>query len=371
MIPLDLVDNRIYLPVKVNGSRPLTFILDTGASLSALNLKRARETGLRLRDLGEQINVGAGEGRTTVFTSKDVALRVAESEFTAKEVLVTPLDELETLIGRPVDGILGYEFLSRYVVEVNYAARTATIHDQQTYQYSGKGEIIPIRVTGGQPILLARISFGGRDPIEGPFHVDSGMTKALSFKRPFVDKHQLLAGARNTFPCPSFGVGGEVRCVCGRAQTLRIGNLVISDVVAEFSQAATGATANTSSSGLIGGEILRRFTVVFDYVHKRMILEPNEYLTEPYELDMSGTIMIADGRDFKTRKVYRVLAGSPAAEAGLREGDLLVSIEDRPAAEFTLEQIRRMFKQDGRVYALEIKRGEQLLQFRIKLRRLV
>jgi C-terminal processing protease CtpA/Prc len=84
---------------------------------------------------------------------------------------------------------------------------------------------------------------------------------------------------------------------------------------------------------------------------------------------MSGIELAADGEDFKTLVVNEVAADSPAAEAGLKEEDELVTIDSRPVAEFGLDKIRQMFRQEGKEYLLGIKRGEQTLQVKIKLRR--
>jgi C-terminal processing protease CtpA/Prc len=122
---------------------------------------------------------------------------------------------------------------------------------------------------------------------------------------------------------------------------------------------------------VIGGELLQRFKVIFDYAHKRMILEPNAGLAEPFEYDMSGIRLRAEGEDFKTLKVRRVVENSPATEAGLREGDLISAIDGKPTVELSLSQINHMFKQEGKEYLLVINRGEEKKQIKLKLRRLV
>jgi len=111
--------------------------------------------------------------------------------------------------------------------------------------------------------------------------------------------------------------------------------------------------------------------VIFDYSRLKMILEPNEHFDELYEYDMSGIFLVAEGPDFRRFKVHRVLAGSPAAEAGVREGDVIVAVDGRPTREFTLEQIRQLFKQEGRKVELVIQRDGEQLEISLELRRLI
>ena len=86
---------------------------------------------------------------------------------------------------------------------------------------------------------------------------------------------------------------------------------------------------------------------------------------------MSGFSLRAYGDDLKTFRVYKVLANSPAAEAGLRVRDVLTNIDGMPASRFTLEEVCQMMKQPGREHKLSIKRGKWIGSMRLKTRRLI
>src|SRR5262245_56202467 len=165
------------------------------------------------------------------------------------------------------------------------------------------------------------------------------------------------------------GVSGESPVVAGRAESLTLGRVAILNPTVSFSQATKGAHSWADFDGFLGSEIWRRFRVTLDYSRKQMRLEPNDSLRDPFESDMSGLILVADGADFKTLRVGQVRSESPAAAAGLREGDVLLAVDAQSASMFTLFQLKQIFKQDGREVLLRVRRGEEQLQVRSRTSR--
>jgi len=102
-----------------------------------------------------------------------------------------------------------------------------------------------------------------------------------------------------------------------------------------------------------------------------MILEPNAQFSESYEVDMSGLDIATEGEDFSIVVVNEVEKGSPGAGAGIQDEDVITAIDGRPTKEFTLTQIRKMFRQDGKEYLINLKRGQKELQTKLRLRRLI
>jgi C-terminal processing protease CtpA/Prc len=86
---------------------------------------------------------------------------------------------------------------------------------------------------------------------------------------------------------------------------------------------------------------------------------------------MSGLELMTGANDFKAILIKDVRAGTPAAEAGLREGDMVVSINGRPASEFDLDKLSQMFRQSGKEYLLTVRRDDQVISARLRLKRMV
>lgn len=266
--------------------------------------------------------------------------------------------------------MIGNDILKQLVVEVDYSSQVINFYEPQSYQYSGAGVVIPITLEG-YPFVHARITLAANRVIEGKFEIDSGSSGAITLNRPFVDRNRLLNSVSKSNQTRLGGVGGSAVAFSGRLKSISLGSFQLENMIARFSRARRGDDASAKYDGLIGGEILGRFNVVFDYSRRRMMLEPNAQFSEPYEVDMSGLDIATEGEDFSVVVVNEVEKGSPAEEAGIQGEDTIIAIDGRPMKEFTITQIRKLFMQDGKEYLISLKRGQKEMQTRLKLRRLI
>ena len=367
-IPFEMNENHIFVETRVNGSEPLWFMFDTGAEATIVEASRAKAIGLELA--GSVTARGNGEGTLQASVVKGVTIAVGGAEAPAQTVFAIPLGGIEMFEGRKIDGIIGYDFISKFVVEIDYAARRMHLFDPKTYAYRGAGERLPIAFVGKIPHVEATMDVPGHRAVAGSFLVDTGSRLSLSLNAPFVRENAWAReAAERAVPAPyGVGIGGESKSRVGRLGAFRLGRYAVERPVTGFTFDTGGVKASASHAGAIGGEVLRRFTVVFDYSRSAMYLEPNASFAEPFEYDMLGALLRSDGAAFV---VHRVVENSAAAAAGLAEGDAIVAIDGRAASELSLEQARRLFRRDGHSHALTVRRGERTSEVRVQLKRIV
>ena len=126
------------------------------------------------------------------------------------------------------------------------------------------------------------------------------------------------------------------------------------------------------AGGIIGADILYRFTVVFDYEKKIIALKKNSNFNHPFEYDMSGIHPIANGPALNIFKIHRIVKDSPAEAAGLKPGDIITAIDNQDTTAMTLEQIKHVLKSEpGRKLNLRISRGGKILEISLTLKRLI
>ncbi|MBA2703559.1 MAG: aspartyl protease family protein [Blastocatellia bacterium] len=359
-IPFERVGNFVYLRARVNDSDPLWFLLDTGATASYFDAEQAQALGL-------------GQGNSIKSVSLNFpGVKLLNQNFSLQRLGFWIYN------GHAADGLLGYDFISRFVIEIDYVNNTVSLHEPNSYKYSGSGDVVPLTLleddSGGKvPLVSVKIMQQGRAAIEGKFIADTAVRSAVSFNTPFVDANKLLQSAQQTIQVP-IGGGAMVReskQSIGRVPNVQIGQFTFKKPIAIFFQDKQGILASPEFDGVIGNEILRRFKVIFDYSRRQMILEPNRYISDREEYDMSGMLLIDEGIGFKTFKVRRIIENSAATAAGLREGDIISAVDGKPASNLTLEEVRQMFKRKGRSYQLDVERGGQKVQTKIKLKPLI
>ncbi|MCP4656825.1 MAG: hypothetical protein GY856_15555 [bacterium] len=360
-IPIELNTVHIFLQAKINGQGPYWLLLDTGASVTVLDTAAARKLGLELH--GSIEGRGSGEGSREIQLIPGVSFAVPGAEIRNQTVAAVELGDIAALIGRPLDGILGYDFISRFVVEIDYAALKLHLYERTSYQYQGEGSVVPIHLDGNQPHVTAIITAQGREPIDGVYLIDTGSGGGVSFARPFTRKHDLLPTLTRSYTYTGgFGIGGASTSTVGRIARLEMGGLAFEGPVGSFGQDQGGSDADPDTAGILGGRILSRCTVIFDYDRQQMILEPNARFGQPFKGDMSGILLKTHGpEDWRAFEIVTVVEGSPGERAGLEVGDLIESVDGRPRREFTGHTLWEFFREKPRSVQIEITRdGERM-----------
>jgi predicted aspartyl protease len=365
-LPIELSGNEIFLQARVNGSEPLWFGLDTGAGSTVINTLTAEALGLKME--GRHQTTGAG-GQVPSSIVRGVRFDIGGARLETLRVTTISLTSIENAMGHKMDGILGYEFFSRYVVELDYERQFVSLYEPASFVYKGGGESLPLTFALNHPYVHAKVAMPGREPVEGKFVLDTGSNLPLILLDSFVRENRFAESLTKTLKVTGRGVGGDVSMPVGRTGRLLLGSYSLENPVTSFPQ--SGWFAHDGAAGNIGGAILRRFKVTFDYSRSRMFLEPNRRYSEPFEYDMSGLQFITESPSFKSITILRVLSDSPAAEAGLRQGDELVSIGGRPVAEFRLATLREMLRQPDRLYALQVRRGTETVSAELRTRRML
>jgi hypothetical protein len=373
-IPFNFENDHIMIECSVNGSKPIWFMLDTGAGVTVINSLRLREFGLEPFGASEVM----GGGNTTSFAFTRVgSLRVGGVELFHQRDGVIDLGGLERIYGMPIGGILGFDFASRFVTRVDYGTKTLDLYAPDDYADPGRGERVPFVLEQRHPHVRAMITVPDGPPIAADFVIDSGASETANLTAPFVRANRLLERARRTPAGTPHTMPGSERqffaqtTVRGKLSSIVLGGFTLTEIPVNLQQGSSGVYASASFAGTIGERILQRFTTTYDYPRGVLVLEPNDEFAKPFPPRTTfGAALLAEGADYTTFKVTGVRKHSPAAAAGLATGDVIAAIDDKPAAAWRLAGVRAALAADGTKHVLDVVRngGEQVrLSFTVQL----
>ncbi len=315
-IPFQFIEEHIYLSVNINGKVRL-WILDSGAGKTVIDSLYASELGLQLE--GTIKGKGAGHTVDVSFTTLPPftiqGLHFNEQKIVSIDVSLI----LRRVMGLDVVGILGYDFLSRFVTRIDYAHKTLSFYDPDKFQYRGTGKVIDAPLKDNF-FVLSMIVDG---KYSGKWHLDLG-AGGLDFHYPFAEENDLLnlPGVDRV----GFGAGGEIKSRTSQFHTLELEGFVIENPLISIPrQRGEGAFASKELIGNIGNALLRQFVLYLDYRRQQVILEKGADFGKKFPRDKSGLqiLLTEDGDGYE---VFFIAENTPAEKAGFKKGDVIQSI---------------------------------------------
>jgi len=366
VIPFIFRGNHVLVRGAIGDSDSLWFFVDSGAGSHCLNRSRADRLGLEVQDGVEALGAG---GKVQAGSAHDVKYRLPGLAVDADFAAVIDLDPIALQIGVPVDGILGYPLFKQMVVTIDYDRSVLVLRDPGRFKPAGAG--LPLTFRDNHPYVNGKLTLPGRKPVEGSFVLDTGSGLALTLAPDFVQRNHALQSVPKTVQVRLGGVGGRSYQPIGRVERFELGPYALERPVAIFSQPGPGKTSSPGSIGNIGGDVLQRFRVTFDYPHERLYLAPSPSFARAFEADMTGMTLDVRAEGDHAIAVERVEPGSPAAQLGITAGDIVESVDGRPLLAADLAALKKRTKLEGQSIKLGLMRGTARSEVTLTTRRLI
>ena len=336
----------IVVNVKVNGKGPYLFLLDTGASSSLIDSGLAAELGIKA---AAPHKFKGGNGKiATAGTAHLETVEMGEMRLEHLPCFIAPMPA-----GISIRGLLGYDVFDRYVVTVDYSQKSVTFSAPGTFHYSGSGFAVPLEFDsgGGRPVIARDM-----DGIPARFVIDTGDDGALNLYGAFVTANHLM----NKYASHLRKEGIETMTGLETSALTIIPALTLG--ANALKQVPTKLIAPTDTTlgeqdGDIGGEILCKFTVTFDYTHRRAYFAPNANYADAYSRNRAGFVPHYEKAGWTVRLVEE---HSPTAAAGLKVGDRITKIDGKDAAQADFLQFRGLtYQPAGTELRLTVQSGKK------------
>jgi hypothetical protein len=357
---------------------------------------------ITLRGLGSESSIEGLKSQNNILEIKGAK--------SVNHLLYIVLDQsfnLSSHIGIPVNGIIGYNFLKTNLVEINYEKKCIIIYkDIEKYRkrIEKKFQTVPISIERFKPYIQSTILINSNE-IPVKLLIDIGNSDAIWL---FENKTKMIKIPNKNFEdYLGKGFSGDVEGKRAQISKFTLSKFEFHNPIIAFpdSSSIQNVRMVKDRAGSIGSEILKRFSIVFDYSNQQLFLRKNGNFNASFNYNKSGvelqhyglqwvketvrfetvpivtvTDAVETSRDmsgnyfkykFELKPIYiivNVRKNSPAAISGLQKEDILVKINNIPAYQFTLEKINLLLKsEDEKRITFEVERDSKLLKFKFQL----
>lgn len=378
--PLEISQNLMVLTVRINESKPLRLVLDSGITNTILTELEGKDTvslnyarKIKVTGLGDGSSADAwfSSGNSLVIERADGSPGGIICESAEIYVLESNQFELSKQLGISVNGLIGSDLFNRFVVRIDTENKKITFFDRDLYD-PGKQtrgfKRIPLSVIEGKAYTdITLVQEDGTEVITRLL-IDTGASLAL-WVAPQADTLIHLP-SRTIRSLLGQGLNGEISGVNGRVNEARLGPFVFQKPLVSYPDSASlgGIYLNRERHGSIGNDLLRRFTIIMDYAGGAMYIKPNSMFKAPFSYNRSGMEVEKPVQSLPMYTVYNVIAGSPAEQSGIKAGDVIEYINYKPAYNLSLDDINNILHGgEGKVVTFRIYRDGQSLRIRFRL----
>ncbi len=366
-------DNLVIIEVLLQDSLPVKLILDSGIEGLIITDPGLVEAfapfclrTFKLTAPGNAISLNA-----CVTPAIKVDFGGLEPMFTNMILLQEDMFSLDAFIGAKVHGLIGIDKFRNLAITINYFRNQLKITRPEDIRINSKSEIIPLNILRGRPFMTARVELDTKEIRDLWLMIDSGANHPLLIETDSTDSYQPVYSLKTTI---GRGLGGNIDGEFVRSGWLMLGNYRLDNIITSVSaEYFTGSPSlRNYRNGTLGAGALSRFNVTFDYTNSRLILEKGPKFKRPFEYNMSGIVFESVSQNFNLFKVSEVISNSPAQEAGVLPGDLLVAINEKSAFSITLGELNGMLNRNpGSTVSLIMNREGKPLNFKFRLKRLI
>jgi len=325
----------IILKAQLDGfTDSLNFVLDTGSG--GISLDSSTVEKLKIPYALSDRTIRGIAGVKKVSFAYNHSLQMPGIVVKNLDFHINNYELLTSVYGVRIDGIIGYSFLRRYIVHLDFDKKMMEVHTPGRYRYPRGGQLLKPNFST-LPLLQAYVedskSFLNR------FIFDTGAGLCLLLSREYVDDSSLFKSKRKFYPTQAEGLGGKKKMEIAIMKSVKIGNYKFKKVPVHVFEDDFNVTNYPTLGGLIGNDLLRRFNITLNYPEQSIHIKPNEHFTDSFDYSYTGLgIYLVDGQI----KVIDIIEGSPGDKAGFKTDDIIFSIENN--ASNNIQSYKNLFQ---------------------------
>jgi len=321
-VPFTLVSELIIVPVSINGSDTLNFVLDTGAAATVI-LESDNTNVLTLESESKLDISGAGESFQSIANIvPNINVILGEVELIDQTIIHLPISSVPFFKDSDsvfFDGIIGYDFLKRFTIKIDYDKKIITLSENIDFakistEHDASWSQLPILIEGNMSYVSVNAQLSNEQATPLKLLIDTGFSGTFEIVQ---SKHE--KSLVPYYPTRTQGLNGYSTIHVSNAKSLTLGNYSKSNVPVLYNMSTNEEVEN---SELLGNKFLKHFNIIFDYRNEQLFIKPNHSFAQPINLDKSGLRLMPHKLG---AMVNDVATKTGAANLGLIPDDIITS----------------------------------------------
>lgn len=299
----------------------LNFILDTGSG--GISLDSATVADLAIPIVPSEKTIKGIGGIRKVSFLNDASLKLPGLQVDNLNFHVNDYSILTSVYGIQIDGIIGYSFFSRYIININYDFLQINVFSKGEYRYPASGFVLTPMFTG---LPMQTIQLTDSRSFTQRFYLDTGAGLNFLLSDSYINDSAVLKKKRKApVVTQAEGVGGKMSMRLTTVKEIKVGPYRFRHVPTFLFKDEYNVTNYPFLGGLLGNDILRRFNITFNYEKQQVHILPNVHFKDDFDYAYSGlSIYFIDDKIV----VDDVVSTSPAEKAGFKKEDVIVAINN-------------------------------------------
>lgn len=341
-------------------TEPLNFILDTGSGGISLDSSTTLEFNISHVPSGRTVSGIAGIRE--VDYARHHHLNFPGLKVDSLDFYINDYEILSSVYGIKIDGIIGYSFLRRYIVKIDFDSLRIQVYHPGDIKYPRRGTILNPLFTALpiQPLIIKDAR-----TVKGNFYIDTGAGLCFLISKRFEEDSSFLKEKRKPVSIQAQGLGGKKQMQLTVIKKVQIGPYTFRKVPANILDDEYNVISYPFIGGLIGNDILRRFNMIINYPKREIHLLPNSHYHDHFDYSYTGMNMyLTEGRIL----VDEVMENSPAFEAGLKQDDIIMGVNANFSNDIGV--YKNLLSNVGEKVTLVIYRNAELMSITFKVGRI-
>ena len=284
-IPFELKGSHLYIKIQSKNNDNLNFIFDTGATGTTIDSTVAERVGISKDNL-QTVTIDGNGGSQAYQMAAKQQLNMGGLALKDLNLVMANFKSLSANLGHQLDGIIGYDVLSRYITKIDFDQKKLSLYEKMnetdTSDYTG----IPFEFS--KNILIPRfpisITLANGETFTGRVMFDTGSIFSLIVSNGFNKFHDFKSKIGPSAMTHGRGVSAVTNDQIAIIKSMSVQGFDFGPMSIRLTVSETGK-AYDGYLGILGIEIIKRFNVILDYTDQKIYLRPNKAYFDPLKFE--------------------------------------------------------------------------------------